>query len=305
MARPGDNDDLPWLAEGVREERSTLVPRARLFGGSLLAVGVAVLIGLGVYLASGHKSDGSSGYAKPEDAPLIAADTGPYKVAPDNPGGAQITGIDDTIAATASGDNPGSAIAADTPEEPIARAQLGAPLAAPTAPPTDLLPATIPPAAAPAPLPSRPIAAAPVVAPPPKAETAKADAIKPVPPKPKSAAATDPLAPLVKVDTAARAARFDPVDTPTTAIKPVPARAARGGVSLQLGAFSTRDKAEAAWLKAGGDGALAGLGKRIEAIDRDGTTLYRLRAGGVASKASATALCGRIKSAGNACIVAE
>ncbi len=76
-------------------------------------------------------------------------------------------------------------------------------------------------------------------------------------------------------------------------------------MTLQLGAFSTRDKADAAWTKAGGDGALSGLTKRIEPVDRDGTTLYRLRAAGVASKAAATALCGRIKAAGNACIVAE
>ena len=167
-----------------REERSPLVPRARLFGGGLLAVGVAVLVGLGVYFASGHKSDGSSGYARPEDAPVIAADTGPYKVAPEHPGGAQITGIDDTIAATASGQNPGSAIAADTPEEPIARTQLSTPTAAqpappPVAPPTDLLPATIPPAAA---LPSRPIVTAPVVAPKPAVAPAVVTAKPTAPP---------------------------------------------------------------------------------------------------------------------------
>ena len=287
----GDDGNQPWLAEGVREEQSTLVPRARLFGGGLLAVGVVVLVGLGVYLASGHKSDGSSGYARPEDAPVIAADAGPYKIAPDHPGGAQITGIDDTIAATASGQNPGSAIAADTPEEPIARTQLGAsPTPAPAvAAPTDLLPPAIPPATV-TPLPSRPIVAAPVVAPKPAvappvfakpasplpikpavASAAKADAPKA---KPVAHADADPLAPPVKADVAARAAKFDPAkaDRPDSA-KPDAAKPATGGsVVLQLGAFSSRDKAEAAWTKTGGDGVLARAGDEaldhVERLDR-------------------------------------
>ena len=82
--------------------------------------------------------------------------------------------------------------------------------------------------------------------------------------------------------------------------------AAKGGlVTLQLGAFSTRDKADAAWTKAGGDGALSGLTKRIEPVEHDGVTLYRLRAGGVASADAAKALCGRLHAAGAACIVTE
>ena len=107
----------------------------------------------------------------------------------------------------------------------------------------------------------------------------------------------DPLA-TAKPDVVSRAAKFDPA-------KADAAPSTGGSVALQLGAFSTRDKAEAAWTKAGGDGALAGLAKRIEPVERDGATLYRLRARGVASKAAASALCGRIRSAGNACIVAE
>lgn len=310
MARPPvDDDDLPWLAEGVREERSTLVPRARLFGGALVAVVLAVLVGLGVYLVSGHKSDGSSGYARAEDAPLIAADAGAYKIAPTDPGGAQITGIDDSVAAVAGGRDQGSAILPDEPEEPLARP------GTPAAPPTDLLPATIPPATAPpAAVPTpRAIAPAPVVAPTPPV------AAKPAPVTPaRPTAAAAPVKPKVEATTPRPdAARTDAPPKPKAhdadplaaighdlgATSPVAAHA--GHVALQLGAFSTRDKADAAWTKAGGDGALTGLTKRIEPVDRDGTTLYRLRAGGVASPDAAKALCGRIRSAGNACIVAE
>jgi cell division protein FtsN len=327
MARDPD-DDLPWLAEGVREERSTLVPRARLFGGGLIVVALVVLVGLGVYLASGHKSDGSAGYVRAEDAPLIAADAGAYKVAPTDPGGARITGIDDSVAAVAGGRDQGSAILPDEPEEPIARP--GAPGAAATAgPPTDLLPATIPPAAtapaasppraiAVAPIPTAPITAAPVVAPKPVAATpalkpapdavSAAKAVKPT----KTTAADKPEAkteatPAAKPHADRLAAIGADLATPAKPIasKPATKAAAGGSITLQLGAFSTRDKADAAWTKAGGDGALSGLAKRVEPVDRDGTTLYRLRAGGVVSKEAAAALCTRLKAAGNACVIAE
>jgi cell division septation protein DedD len=305
--RPAEDDDLPWLAEGVREAPATFVPRARLIGGGIVAVLLAALVGLGVYFASGHKSDGSSGYARAEDAPLIAADAGPYKVSPTDPGGAQITGIDDSVATVASGADHGSALAPDTTEEPLPRPGTAgaATETAPAAPPTNLLPPAIAPAPAAPPV---AIAPAPIVAP--KAPVA---APKPVAPKPEAKAKADTPA---KADTAAkpadpatRAAKVDPAAAPVDAAPPKPAKAkpeaAAGSATLQLGAFSTRDKADAAWTKAGGDGALAGLTKRIEPVDRDGTTLYRLRAAGVASKAAAAALCGRIKAAGNACIVAE
>ncbi len=317
MARRDTDDDQPWLAEGVREERSTMVPRARLFGGGLIAVLLAVLVALGVYFAASRKSDGSRGYATPAEAPLIAADAGPYKIAPEHPGGAQITGIDDTIAAAASGRDPGSALLPDTNEEPLPRPVAGAP----AKPPTDLLAAVpvadarvvapvvehaapakpiVPPVVAkpaatpPVAKPDVPVAAPkPVVVPP-----AKSVATPAKPNKPAQAKPVDPLA--APADAATRAATFDPA-----AIKPSPPTTKSGSVTLQLGAFSTTEKADAAWAKAGSDGALSGLTKRIEPVDRDGTTLYRLRAQGVASRDAARALCGRLKAAGAACIVAE
>lgn len=333
MARPpvSEDDDLPWLAEGVREERATIVPRARLLGGGVVAVALAGLVALGVYFASGHKSDGSSGYARPEDAPLIAADAGAYKVVPTDPGGAQIGGIDDAIAATAGGTDQGSAIVADDAEEPLARPLPGT--TAPTAtvpPPVDLLPpasrapaapAVVPVTIAPAPVqpPARTAAAVPAVKP-----TAGTPTPKPVvpatKPEPQIAANRPPPAPAAKP----AKPHDDPLASPAEATKPAdvakpkaaagtdaaklavsPDAPAKGSVALQLGAFSTRDKAEAAWTKAGGDGALSGLAKRIEPVERDGKTLYRLRAGGVASRDAARALCARLAAAGHACIVAE
>lgn len=292
MARaPRDDDDVPWLAEGVRDEPATFVPRARLLGGGVVAVLLAVLVALGVYLAVGHKSDGSGGYARADDAPLIAADPGPYKVAPVDPGGAQITGIDDTIATVASGADAGSTVAPDVPEEPLTRPTPGAP------PPTDLLPA------APAPAALRDMVPAPVV--PPKETLARPPVSEAAPP-PKAAAkpkpkVADPLAAIGSDLDATPQPRSDAPKPRADVAKPATA----GTVTLQLGAFSSRDKAEAAWRKIGGDGALSGLTKRIEPVERDGTTLFRLRAGGVASATAARALCQRITAGGDACIVAS
>ena len=342
MARR-DDDDAPWLAEGVREERSTLVPRARLVGGGLLAVLLAMLVALGVYLAAGKKADGSQGYVRAEDAPLIAADAGPYKVPPADPGGAQIGGVTDTLAAAGAGDDAGSAIDLTDTEEPLAR---------PGALPTDLLPATIAPApvvalvhptpsasqtaserspapfaiqpAAKVPVPAAaarapatmPVAKAPAAAPakaevttsPPSAKpanAAKPDRPKPTAQKPRlrDAAAPVDLLPPAADPLAATLPRPKPKPTADpAAVSDTPK--AKTLTTLQLGAFSSPEKAEAAWIKAGGDGALSGLAKRIEPVERDGKTLYRLRAGGVAPDAAA-ALCARLHAAGAACIVAQ
>ncbi len=310
------DDDAPWLAEGVRETRgSTMVPRGRVIGGVLVAVALIVLIVLGIYLISARKQDGSSGFKRAEDAPLIAADPGPYKLTPTDPGGASVAGITDSIAAAGRGDDPGSAIdTTATPEEPLAR-----PGTAPAPePPTDLMPHTAVPATVPVTAPP-----APAAAPPAKVVAAPVN-IVPAPIVPPAKVAAAPVVPPVKVAAAPvipsvadkpnpkpvkPAAAFDPAkpaDPLAETTPPKPAKTSGGGSSLQLGAFSSEAKADAAWTAAVGHApALAALSKRVEPIDRDGKTLYRLRAGGVASKAAASDLCAKVKAGGDACLVAE
>lgn len=306
MARAPYDDDLddeaPWLAEGVREPRgSTMVPRRRVIGGVLVAVALVVLIVLGVFLISSRKQDGSTGFKRAEDAPLIAADPGPYKLAPTDPGGATVAGITDSIASVGQGDDRGGEIDPNgLPEEPLPR-----PGTAPE-PPTDLLPPSTntaahatSPAAAPVPAQAAPVAAppprpAPAVAP---AKVAAVAVAPPVADRPKPKPAVAPLA----------RPNADPLAEPTLS-KPTPPKPATGGgtATLQLGAFSTEAKADAAWTAAVGHApALAALSKRVEPIERDGKTLYRLRAGGVASKAAAGELCAKVKAGGDACLVAE
>jgi len=80
--------------------------------------------------------------------------------------------------------------------------------------------------------------------------------------------------------------------------RPQPA-ARPSGVTVQLGAFSSREAAQAAWARLSGQAALAELSPQLEPVEREGRTLYRLRAGPVAAEA-VTDVC-RAANAGDWC----
>ena len=82
------------------------------------------------------------------------------------------------------------------------------------------------------------------------------------------------------------------------------AAAAAGGVGVQVGAFSSKESAEAGWTKLVGSsrGALSGVSHRVIAGSADNGTIFRLQA--VAPNADAAqALCGKLKGAGISCQV--
>jgi cell division protein FtsN len=192
----------------------------------------------------------------PEQAPLITAVPGPYKIAPADPKGLQVDGEDQTIYAAGEGIDPGSVIDTNAvPETPLPRPGTQAPL--PPGPPTDLLSGTAPSAAPPNPL----------------AEPAKPTAKPPV-------SDAKPVAP-----------------APAAVAKPAPTAAKPSG-TVQLGAFSTPEKAEEAWAKLSARHGLTG--KRVIATTANGKTLYRLRSSG-----DANAICARMKAAGDACAIVE
>ena len=306
MARRGDDDDdAPWLA-GVAEERgrTTSVSRRSFWlGVTLFLVALAAILG-GLYaVTSRPREEGSARVTvDPEQLPLIAADAGPYKVRPLDPGGLQVDGAGDAMHAAATGADPGGEIDPyAVPEEPVTRPGEAEPQellppgdgasARAAIPPLGVVPRVTPPALPP---PSR-IPVAPVVA------TAP----------PKSPPVTTAKPTPTPASTPVVSAKLDPAKPSTTARaetgKDVPATPSTGGPSaLQLGAFSSRDKAESAWTAAKDRfPAVAGLTKRIDAIDRNGAKLYRLRASGVANRAAAADLCARLRVAGAACLVAE
>jgi cell division septation protein DedD len=79
-----------------------------------------------------------------------------------------------------------------------------------------------------------------------------------------------------------------------------PAPAAGGGASVQLGAFSSQAGANTAWKKMSGRfGYLSPLTHSVTTVTAGGKTLYRLRASGP----DAASLCGRLRVAGESCVV--
>ena len=294
MARrePDTDDEAPWLS-GVEATRdTTYVPQRRLIGGALVFLVLLVVIVGGLYWVTARsRQGGSSGTAvrSPEEAPLIAADPGPYKVPPDAdaPTGLKVDGAGNTIYAAGAGETVTGALDPGAmPEEPLARP--GSEGAAPK----DLLPpaaggsatAVIPPAGTKA----KPVVEARPEPAKPAEKLAKAESAKP---------------PETKI---AEAAPLKPLPKPVAADPSKPVKPATGGVALQLGAFSSSAKADSVW----NDYAkrfkyLAGLGKSVQPVERGGTTLYRLRATGVADTAAAVDLCGRLKIAGVECVVAQ
>ncbi len=298
-----DDAEVPWLA-GVAEERdaSTAVSQRRLVGGIVVFLGLLAAIVGGLYAITARTREGGSSIAvaaTPAEVPLIAADPGPYKVRPDDPGGMQVEGAGDTMYAAGEGANVGGELDPGAlPEDPMARpGERG---------PQDLLPpaagasevAAIPPVgAAPRTLPKASAPAAPAVAP---ANTRFEPTARPQ-------QGDDPR---LRVDPTVQAAappaplkRLPKPPAPVPGVAPVKAS---GSAALQLGAFSSSAKADAAWKDYTARFAyLGGLGKSVGKVERDGATLYRLRATGVADHATAVDLCARLKVAGEACLVAE
>ena len=303
MARRSDDDDAPWLAEATspRAPARTDVSKRSLYGTVLLVLGLAAVVAIGLILLISKKDGGSAqGYMNAEQAPVITAEAGPYKIKPADPAGMAIEGLDGTMYTAGEGIDTGSAIDPSlAPEAPLPRPGSGVP--------DDLIPpdasdvaVTPPPATGTVPAaPLNPAAQKPGPAAPVTTSVIKPPAvISPAgkPPVVKLPVAKPPVAkPLVVIPaTAPTVATPEP-----TMAKPTPAPSATKSGSVQLGAFSSEEKASAAWAGLAGKQGLSG--KRIIAVESGGKTLYRLRA----TATDPVAACSRIKAAGDACAIVE
>lgn len=98
-----------------------------------------------------------------------------------------------------------------------------------------------------------------------------------------------------------------PVQTAAAENRPtaVPAATGSGGAAVQIGAFSSTAIADAEFRKVAGafSAQTAGKTKRVEPVDRNGSTLYRTAFTGFASKADAQAFCQALKASGRDCLV--
>ncbi|WP_332771238.1 cell division protein FtsN [Phenylobacterium sp.] len=150
----------------------------------------------------------------------------------------------------------------------------------------------------PKPAPSSPVMSGPVAALP--SGPALKPAIAPPPPAP----APKLAAPAPKA--AAPAPKVVAVAPPPKAAAPAPKPAATAGVAaVQIGAFSSQALADKGWNDAAkvAPGAAAGKGKRVEQIQKDGSTLFRTTVTGFASRQAATDFCNQLKAAGKNCFV--
>ncbi len=146
---------------------------------------------------------------------------------------------------------------------------------------------------APLPRPTTPVEAKPTTT------AALPAAAKPAPAPTIEALATAAIAPAPKPV----AAKPTVVATNTAAPKPV--ASASGSAMVQIGALSSPALADKAWNDAArlAPGLAAGKGKKVEAIDKNGTTLYRTSVTGFSSRESAKAFCEAISAAGKSCFV--
>jgi cell division septation protein DedD len=108
-----------------------------------------------------------------------------------------------------------------------------------------------------------------------------------------AAAGTTPLSPN---------AAGEGANVPTTP-DAVAASGAAGGFGVQLGAFSSAERANAEWnkLKSEASGTLDGLEPRVVVGEASGKTIYRLQAE-VRDEAQARAICGGLKVAHKPCV---
>jgi hypothetical protein len=150
-------------------------------------------------------------------------------------------------------------------------------------------------------------------APPPAAKTTASVAPPPPPPSDSAAGKGDAIDRLIaqankpKPVPARDAARSAGADAAKSVPKEAPKAAedTAAGAVVQIGAFSSEALADKEWSKAAAvaPGVMAGKGKRVVAVTKDGATLYRTSITGFESRDEAEALCGRLQAAGATCFV--
>ena len=241
------------------------------------------------------------------ETPVLTAENGPARIAPQNPGGVEqpYKGFKIYEQPAPPDDDVDTAVTLAAP------AAKPAPVAAMPAPPKPVVVAALPPA---------PAAAKP--APAPKIAAAAPAPVKPapVPAKPAQAlviAKNDlppPAAPAAPAGPATAAPRSlaltpaKPASAPAAPVAmPTPAEAS-GAYVLQIGAYKSQAEADTAWnaYKAKHAALLSGASDNVQQADLgDKGTWYRLRIAGFPSKDVASAMCDRLKADGGTCFLGK
>ncbi|HEX7856569.1 MAG TPA: SPOR domain-containing protein [Sphingobium sp.] len=236
-----DNDRLPWLEPAEEIDDGQNVSPVRILGLVVLGLALlALIVGGGYWLKNRQPGDVN-------EAKLIPAQGGDYKVPANEGAGKDFKGTGDTSYATSEGvDTDGKVDASRIAEAPLEGMSRGS------------------------------IA---------KDDSAKGEA--------QGARPAAKISSPVKDETKAVAAAA-----------PV-AQAGAAGALIQLGAYGSDAVARDAWKKFSKRfDYLAALNSTVEKAEVGGSTVYRLRAS-AGNAANATTLCGRLKVAGENCIVVK
>jgi cytoskeletal protein RodZ len=179
-------------------------------------------------------------------------------------------------------------------EDPQPSATFAAPPEAPVARPavplnTAPVQTSALPVAKPAPTATQP--ATPAAKPAPTIESLATAAAATSKPKPVQVASASPTRPVAAAPVATSA--------------PKPTASASGPASVQIGALSSPALADKAWTDAVrlAPGLASGKGKKVETVDKNGTTLYRTSVTGFATREAAKAFCEAISASGKSCFV--
>lgn len=270
-----DDMEIPSATWRVPRQPRGMDPDTKKLALIAAGVGGALVLLVGVWSAVGHR---------PAGVPVIAADSRPIRVKPENPGGLQVAGANDEI--LSGGDTDGEvggklAPAAEMPAPQALRAQQDAARAAEEAA------KSAPPPALTASLPAPSQTAVPNQAvheshpPPVAALPAQHPAQRPAPP---------------------------PAQHPAVAaVSPAPAHAQPGGKQVQLAALGTEEAARSTWqhLAKRMPDLFNGHQPAFSKTQRDGHVFWRLRTGGFTDTAQATIFCERVRAKGAGCSVAS
>ena len=253
-------DDAPWLAEAA--PRQTRVSRRSFFITIASALALIAVVALGAFLLiSRQEQNSGDGYMEASQAPLITAEPGPYKVKPEDPMGLDVEGQDQTLYAAGIGiDETSSIDLAAVPEEPLPRPGSAGQTANAPATPKNLLPPAM---------------------------------------QPQTGAKTTPELPRWSNQSSPDLPRNDPVNAPQTPQKTPESPVLSNKPLIQLGAFSSRARAEAAWTGLTAKHGLIGVSPQYSTLERDGKTLWRLRGQG----GNAAEICARLTKSGDSCSV--
>ncbi len=280
LGRIDPDEPTGYYADG--EVADEVRPPRRIWRvGAALLVMAAFAGGLWAAYVVGTRHGGGS---EPADVPLIRADTSPYKIKPQSPGGMPIPDRDLLIYGA---QRPQVEHLLPPPEQPMARPVPPPPSPLPPSPAQPQTAAAFPPAAAPSATSSTSVATSP--APPPAAATLSS-----------SAPARDLIA--ERIDQLAAA-------SPDGTAESAPARVApakMGGLRLQLGAVRSSNEARDEWerLKRGNAdllGKLSAVAVRADLGDKG--VYYRIQAGPVTSPTIAERICGELRQRRLACII--